>query len=917
MGFGVLKTWVFCKLLRQLQSAIHLILGVMVSMLFLAAMPDEAEAQFTSCPTISGVGEQLGVNFTDDNCFDVNGAFPAGVSGNEDFLFIEVRDGVGGTNFNIQEGGDDARDLVVNVGGSTLDADGSSATNVNCTAGCLVTGTHGGVAFTSFTYTSTGASGSVGGSAPEISVSSSEGGAVLDGGTDTFTSTPAAGSASTVTYTITNSGTDTLTVTTPTVGGNVTSTSNVTVNSLTLGSTSVAAGGGTTTLVVNYTPTAAGAFSFAFNFVNTDADESPFNITASGSASGAPEISVSSSEGGAVLDGGTDTFTSTPAAGSSSTVTYTITNSGTDTLTVTTPTVGGNVTSTSNVTVNSLTLGSTSVAAGGGTTTLVVNYTPTAGGAFSFTYSLANNDADENPFDVTASGAANSVASTLIATSGSGQVTDINTAFGAPLVATVTDGSGNGVPNINVTFTAPANGASLTFASTNTNTETVTTDVNGVATSSTMTANSTSSSYLGGRSFAAYSVMASSTGLTGVTYSLTNNLDSATNVTKTQEVIASFVTDRADRIVSEQPNLVNRLIGGPFGQQQNINSFAFDISKASQSVSFDFSFRAFANKLLNSELRPQAEQQTDTTPDRFAFFDELETSKPQAYAQTSETGNTRQALALDGDDIETQAFNTMPQSGFDFWAKGTFAVVENGNNDSRNGIFFAGVDYRYKDATIFGLMGQLDISDQTNRAANTSADGIGWMFGPYAVFRLHENLYVDGRAAYGQSYNNVNALGLFTDDFETQRVLFQGGLTGDFTMGDVTFNPFVKATYFWEKQASYTDTLGNFIPSQDFDLGRLEFGPEVTFNIRGQDTYSLALFMAFSGIYDFNQLQETPSTDATLTSSVEDLRARVEAGAAMRLTDSKVELAAEGFYDGIGADDFQAYGGSFSVNVPF
>ena len=192
--------------------------------------------------------------------------------------------------------------------------------------------------------------------APEIAITSSEGGAVADGGTDTFASSKAAASAATVTYTITNSGTGPLTITAPTVGGNISGATNVTVNSLTLDLDQRCCRGGTTTLVVNYTPTVSGAFGFALSLVSDDGDETPYTITASGTATGAPEIAITSSEGGAVADGGTDTFASSKAAASAATVTYTITNSGTGPLTITAPTVGGNISGATNVTVNSLTL---------------------------------------------------------------------------------------------------------------------------------------------------------------------------------------------------------------------------------------------------------------------------------------------------------------------------------------------------------------------------------------------------------------------------------------------------------------------------------------------------------------------------------------------------------------------------------
>ena len=101
----------------------------------------------------------------------------------------------------------------------------------------------------------------------------------------------------------------------------------------------------------------------------------------------------------------------------------------------------------------------------------------------------------------------------IAATSGSGQATTVGTAFAAPLVATVTTG-GTSTAGVTVTFTAPASGASGTFSG-GTASETKTTDSNGVATSSTFTANTTAG---------AYSVTASATGATSsANFNLTNN----------------------------------------------------------------------------------------------------------------------------------------------------------------------------------------------------------------------------------------------------------------------------------------------------------------------------------------------------------------------------------------------------------
>ena len=76
----------------------------------------------------------------------------------------------------------------------------------------------------------------------------------------------------------------------------------------------------------------------------------------------------------------------------------------------------------------------------------------------------------------------------IAATAGASQTAPINTAFAAPLQATVTDASNNPVSGVTVTFAAPGSGASGTFAG---RIDTIQTNTSGVATSAIFTANAT------------------------------------------------------------------------------------------------------------------------------------------------------------------------------------------------------------------------------------------------------------------------------------------------------------------------------------------------------------------------------------------------------------------------------------------
>jgi|HubBroStandDraft_1064217.scaffolds.fasta_scaffold02602_6 hypothetical protein len=113
----------------------------------------------------------------------------------------------------------------------------------------------------------------------------------------------------------------------------------------------------------------------------------------------------------------------------------------------------------------------------------------------------------------------------ISATSGSGQSTEIGTAFSKPLAATVTSG-GTPSSGVSVTFTAPSSGASGLFATTTpAATDTETTNSSGVATSQVFTANTTTGSY---------TVTATATGVTTpASFSLSNATGAAAAIAAT------------------------------------------------------------------------------------------------------------------------------------------------------------------------------------------------------------------------------------------------------------------------------------------------------------------------------------------------------------------------------------------------
>lgn len=263
------------------------------------------------------------------------------------------------------------------------------------------------------------------------------------------------------------------------------------------------------------------------------------------------------------------------------------------------------------------------------------------------------------------------------------------------------------------------------------------------------------------------------------------------------------------------------------------------------------------------------------------------------------------------------------------WVKATMATVDSEDGSETDQFFVhAGADYRMSDDVLIGVMGQYDHAKQA-RSATTLDEGFevsgkGFLVGPYTVVRLKDSLIFDGRLAWGRSNNDISPYNSYVDEFDTTRWLFKGQLTGQLKRQADTsgwlISPEVALIYYQEDVSDYVDSNGILISEQDIELGRLSFGPRFshTLDLAGKESErERTLLSTFSvrGIWDF----ETPGVaDLTtgLIDSSDQFRARGQGGLTYTLGNG-TQLSFEGFYDGIGAKDFNAYGGSIKIAMTY
>jgi LPXTG-site transpeptidase (sortase) family protein len=240
-----------------------------------------------------------------------------------------------------------------------------------------------------------------------------------------------------LTYTVDNTaGTEQLSITNVTASNE----SNVSGFSLDTATPINIAAGTTGTFDVSFDVNINGAFSFDMDIANTDGDENPYTITVSGTGTGGvPEIDIQRPASTSIIDGGSDPIGS--HALHTVNLTYTVDNStGGDTLTI------SNVTASSLSNVSNFSLDTTTpiTVAAGTTSSFDISFDIDVNGAFSFAMAIANDDSDENPYNITVSGI------------GTGGVPEID--MQRPASTSIADGDTDTVGNqavgtVNLTYT--------------------------------------------------------------------------------------------------------------------------------------------------------------------------------------------------------------------------------------------------------------------------------------------------------------------------------------------------------------------------------------------------------------------------------------------------------------------------------
>jgi hypothetical protein len=208
----------------------------------------------------------------------------------------------------------------------------------------------------------------------------------------------AVGTSNSLTFTITNIGDAGLTVSNITIDGVNSAMFTVTTNP-----TPVLLGpGGRTNFTVRFTPGSTGLKIAALHIANTDPNSNPFNIALTGTGTGiggVPIIAVQQPLGTNLVSSSTNDF-GFVALSTSNSLTFTIKNIGNSNLTVSNITIDGVNSAMFTVTTNP----TPATVIPGGSTNFTVQFAPGSLGLKIAALHIANNDTNNNPFNITLTG---------------------------------------------------------------------------------------------------------------------------------------------------------------------------------------------------------------------------------------------------------------------------------------------------------------------------------------------------------------------------------------------------------------------------------------------------------------------------------------------------------------------------------
>lgn len=256
-------------------------------------------------------------------------------------------------------------------------------------------------------------------------------------------------------------------------------------------------------------------------------------------------------------------------------------------------------------------------------------------------------------------------------------------------------------------------------------------------------------------------------------------------------------------------------------------------------------------------------------------------------------------------------------SGFDagnimVWAEGSYTRFDDAlTDDGGFGIIHVGADYLVNPNFMVGLSVQADTFEQTATSGD-EFDALGWMVGPVATARLTQNLFLDGRLAYGQADNEITRGGS-ADEFDSTRMLAELSLIGQAEYAGFNFLPEAELLYFAEETEAYTSATLGAIAATEVEIAQARLGGQVE-----HDLDALGLGSGFTGYAELFSVFTSIEQGAVATGSFVDEIEGWTGEAAIGLRYANANGVTMNTSVGVGGlfSDAESVTAVFEINIP-
>jgi hypothetical protein len=363
-------------------------------------------------------------------------------------------------------------------------------------------------------------------------------------------------------------------------------------------------------------------------------------------------------------------------------------------------------------------------------------------------------------------------------------------------------------------------------------------------------------------------------------------------------------------------------VGGAFSVAVNAGAAQDSAGNESEgSATFEADFVdevAIRNEVLSateSFLTLRADQLLNAEPDLSGRLSA--SGKRGALSGSGVDGNLNMAIngtmTLDSLGADFGAHDMMKRLGL--WGSLGWSKTDAEDFSSNVLLVHGGIDYQLTDKRTIGILAQMDYADQSNDVARLSADGDGYMIGPYLVNRFESGLVLTARASWGAGETDLVTHDNVMNSFGSERSLYRLGLSGAYELGNRwTLTPAGNVIWFNEETDAYVNPQLVAIPGVEIEVGRTVFGPSFDKHLDATKYIAFAPSFGADIVYDFNDAR-VDRLNNIYGDVLKEFRVRPNAGA--RLKVGRLLGTIDGYYDGLGTDGYESYGVTVGVRTGF